>query len=155
MLFRSALVALDQATGKEIWRTHTVPVGNEKNADTWKGDSGKTGGGAAWFIGSYDPKLNLIYYGTSNPGPWSAIVRGNDSSDVGKFTNLYTASVVALNPDTGNIVWHYQFTPHDAWDYDGVNELVFADLPFDGKTVPVIMQANRNGFFYEIGRAHV
>ena len=151
---RGALVALDQATGKEIWRTHTVPVGNEKNADTWKGDSGKTGGGAAWFIGSYDPKLNLIYYGTSNPGPWSAIVRGNDSSDVGKFTNLYTASVVALNPDTGNIVWHYQFTPHDAWDYDGVNELVFADLPIDGKTVPVVMQANRNGFFYVIDRAN-
>jgi PQQ-dependent dehydrogenase (methanol/ethanol family) len=81
-------------------------------------------------------------------------VRGNDSSDIGKFTNLYTASVVALNPDTGNIVWHYQFTPHDAWDYDGVNELVFADLPIDGKTVPVVMQANRNGFFYVIDRAN-
>ena len=151
---RGAIVALDQATGKEIWRTHTVPLGNEKNADTWKGDSGKTGGGAAWFIGSYDPKLNLIYYGTSNPAPWSAIVRGNDTSDVGKFTNLYTASVVAMNPDTGNIVWHYQFTPHDAWDYDGVNELVLADLPIDGKTVPVLMQANRNGFFYVIDRAN-
>lgn len=151
---RGALVALDQATGKEVWRTHTVPVGNEKNADTWKGDTGKTGGGAAWNVGSYDPKLNLVYYGTSNPGPWTAIVRGNDSSDIGKFTNLYTASVIAMNPDTGNIVWHYQFTPHDAWDYDGVNELVFADLPVDGKKVPVIMQANRNGFFYVIDRAN-
>jgi len=151
---RGALVALDKATGKEVWRTHTVPVGNEKNADTWKGDTGKTGGGAAWNVGSYDPKLNLVYYGTSNPGPWTAIVRGNDSSDIGKFTNLYTASVIAMNPDTGNIVWHYQFTPHDAWDYDGVNELVFADLPVDGKKVPVIMQANRNGFFYVIDRAN-
>ena len=151
---RGALVALDQATGKEVWRTHTVPVGNEKNADTWKGDTGKTGGGAAWNVGSYDPKLNLVYYGTSNPGPWTAVVRGNDSSDIGKFTNLYTASVIAMNPDTGNIVWHYQFTPHDAWDYDGVNELVFADLPVDGKKVPVIMQANRNGFFYVIDRAN-
>ena len=151
---RGALVALDQATGKEVWRTHTVPVGNEKNADTWKGDTGKTGGGTAWNVGSYDPKLNLVYYGTSNPGPWTAIVRGNDSSDIGKFTNLYTASVIAMNPDTGNIVWHYQFTPHDAWDYDGVNELVFADLPVDGKKVPVIMQANRNGFFYVIDRAN-
>ena len=151
---RGALVALDQSTGKEVWRTHTVPVGNEKNADTWKGDTGKTGGGAAWNVGSYDPKLNLVYYGTSNPGPWTAIVRGNDSSDIGKFTNLYTASVIAMNPDTGNIVWHYQFTPHDAWDYDGVNELVFADLPVDGKTTPVIMQANRNGFFYVIDRAN-
>jgi len=151
---RGALVALDQSTGKEVWRTYTVPVGNEKNADTWKGDTGKTGGGTAWNVGSYDPKLNLVYYGTSNPGPWTAIVRGNDSSDIGKFTNLYTASVIAMNPDTGNIVWHYQFTPHDAWDYDGVNELVFADLPVEGKATPVIMQANRNGFFYVIDRAN-
>jgi alcohol dehydrogenase (cytochrome c) len=150
---RGAIVALDQATGKELWRTHTVPVGNEKGADTWKGDSGKFGGGAAWYIGSYDPKLNLVYYGTSNPSPWSAAVRGNDSSNVGQFTNLYTASVVALNPESGNIVWHYQFTPHDAWDYDGVNELVFADLPVEGKKTPVIMTANRNGFFYVLDRA--
>jgi len=151
---RGALVGFDQKTGKELWRTQTVPSGNEKGADTWKNDSGKYGGGAAWFIGSYDPKLNLVYYGTSNPAPWAAAVRGNDSSEVGKFTNLYTASVIAMNPDTGNIAWHYQFTPHDAWDYDGVNELVFADLPMNGKTTPVIMQANRNGFFYVIDRAN-
>ena len=111
---RGALVGFDQKTGKELWRTQTVPSGNEKGADTWKNDSGKYGGGAAWFIGSYDPKLNLVYYGTSNPAPWAAAVRGNDSSEVGKFTNLYTASVIAMNPDTGNIAWHYQFTPHDA-----------------------------------------
>ena len=151
---RGALVGFDLKTGKELWRTSTVPTGSEKNADTWKNDSSKYGGGAAWFIGSYDPKLNLVYYGTSNPAPWSAAVRGNDSSEVGKFTNLYTASVIAMNPDTGNIAWHYQFTPHDAWDYDGVNELVFADLPINGKTTAVIMQANRNGFFYVIDRAN-
>lgn len=151
---RGAVIAYDQNTGKEVWRTHTVPLAGEKGGDTWKGDSGKHGGGAAWFIGSYDPKLNLVYYGTSNPAPWAAAVRGNDSSDMGKFTNLYTASVIAMNPDTGNIQWHYQFTPHDAWDYDGVNELVFADLPIEGKTTPVIMQANRNGFFYVIDRAN-
>jgi PQQ-dependent dehydrogenase (methanol/ethanol family) len=151
---RGSIVALDQATGKEVWRTYTVPMGNEPGADTWKGDSGKNGGGVAWNIGSYDPKLNLVYYGTSNPSPWSAIVRGNDSSDVGKFTNLYTASVLALNADTGKITWHYQFTPHDAWDYDGVNELVFADMTFDGKKTPVLMQANRNGFFYVLDRAN-
>jgi len=150
---RGSLVALDQATGKEVWRTYTVPLPGEKNGDTWKGDSAKYGGAVAWNVGSYDPKLNLVYYGTSNPSPWTAAVRGNDSSDIGKFSNLYSASVVALNPETGNIVWHYQFTPHDAWDYDGVNELVFADLPFDGKKVPVIMQANRNGFFYVIDRS--
>ncbi len=151
---RGSLVALDQATGKEVWRTYTVPLPGEKNGDTWKGDSAKYGGAVAWNVGSYDPKLNLVYYGTSNPSPWTAAVRGNDSSDIGKFSNLYSASVVALNPETGNIVWHYQFTPHDAWDYDGVNELVFADLPFDGKKVPVVMQANRNGFFYVIDRAN-
>ena len=151
---RGSIVALDQATGKEVWRTYTVPMGTEPGADTWKGDSGKNGGGVAWHIGSYDPKLNLVYYGTSNPSPWSASVRGNDSSDIGKFSNLYTASILALNADTGKITWHYQTTPHDAWDYDGVNELVFADLPFDGKKVPVLMQANRNGFFYVIDRAN-
>jgi alcohol dehydrogenase (cytochrome c) len=150
---RGSIVALEQATGKEVWRTYTVPQPGEPGGDSWKGDSAKNGGGVAWHIGSYDPKLNLVYYGTSNPSPWSASVRGNDSSDIGKFSNLYTASILALNPDTGKIAWHYQTTPHDAWDYDGVNELVFADLPFDGKKVPVLMQANRNGFFYVIDRA--
>ena len=150
---RGAIVALDQNTGKEVWRTQTVPQPGEPGGDTWKGDSGKNGGGVAWHIGSYDPKLNLVYYGTSNPSPWSASVRGNDSSDIGKFSNLYTASILALNADTGKITGHYQTTPHDAWDYDGVNELVFADLPFDGKKTPVLMQANRNGFFYVIDRA--
>ena len=151
---RGSIVALDQTTGKEVWRTQTIPQAGEPNGDTWKGDSGKLGGAVAWHIGSYDPKLNLVYYGTSNPAPWSAAVRGNDSSDIGKFSNLYSASVLALNADTGKITWHYQFTPHDAWDYDGVNELVFADLPVEGKKVPVIMQANRNGFFYVIDRAN-
>jgi alcohol dehydrogenase (cytochrome c) len=151
---RGSIVALDQKTGKEVWRTQTVPQPGEPGGDTWKGDSGKFGGAVAWHIGSYDPKLNLVYYGTSNPSPWSASVRGNDSSDVGKFSNLYSASVLALNADTGKITWHYQFTPHDAWDYDGVNELVFADLPVEGKKTPVIMQANRNGFFYVIDRAN-
>ncbi len=151
---RGSLVALDQNTGKEVWRTYTVPGSGEKGSETWKGDSGKFGGGAAWHIGSYDPKLNLVYYGTSNPSPWSASVRGNDSSEIGQYSNLYTASVLALDADTGKIAWHYQFTPHDAWDYDGVNELVFADLPVNGKTTPVLMQANRNGFFYVIERAN-
>ena len=151
---RGALVGLDPATGKELWRTHTVPMPGEKGSETWKGDSGKFGGAVAWHIGSYDPKLNLVYYGTSNPSPWSAAVRGNDSSEIGPYSNLYSASVLAINPDNGQIQWHYQFTPHDAWDYDGVNELVFADLPFEGRKVPVIMQANRNGFFYVLDRAN-
>lgn len=151
---RGAIVGLNPRTGKEVWRTHTTAVPGEKGGDTWKGDSAKLGGGVAWGIGSYDQKLNLVYYGTSNAGPWAASVRGNDSSDIGKFSNLYTSSVVAINPDTGAIIWHYQFTPHDAWDYDGVNELVFADLPVGGQKTAVLLQANRNGFFYVLDRSN-
>jgi len=149
---RGSIVALDQASGKEVWRTYTVPGPGEPGNDSWKGDSWKFGGGVAWNVGSYDPQLNLVYYGTSNAAPFGGAVRGNDSSDIGPFSNLYTASVLALNADTGKIAWHYQFTPHDVWDYDAVNELVFADLPVGGKKTPVIMQANKNGFFYVLDR---
>lgn len=149
---RGAIVGLDIDTGKELWRTYTVPGPGEPGHETWKGDSWKYGGAAVWNVGSYDPELNLVYFGTSNASPWSGIVRGNDSSDIGQYTNLYTASVLALNPADGKISWHYQFTPHDVWDYDGVNELVLTDLPIDGKQTPVLMQANRNGFFYTLDR---
>ena len=150
---RGSIVALDQETGKEVWRTYTVPLPDEPNGNTWKGDSAKNGGGAAWYVGSYDPQLNLVYYGTSNPSPWAAVVRGSDTSDIGEQTNLYTASVLALDASTGQIKWHYQFTPHDAWDYDGVNEMVLSDLSIGGKKTPVLMHANRNGFFYVLNRA--
>ncbi|MEZ5661163.1 MAG: PQQ-dependent dehydrogenase, methanol/ethanol family [Burkholderiaceae bacterium] len=149
---RGALVGLDPATGNEVWRTHTVPGEGEPGNETWKGDSWKFGGGVAWHIGSYDSKLDLVYYGTSNPAPWSASVRGNDSSDIGQYSNKHTASMLAIRPKTGEIVWSYQATPHDAWDYDGVNEGVLADLDIDGKMTPVLMQANRNGFFYVLNR---
>lgn len=149
---RGAIVALDQASGKEMWRTYTVPSPGEPGNETWKGDSWKNGGGPAWNVGSYDAQLNLVYYGTGNASPWSGLVRGNDSSDIGPYTNLYTSSVVAMKPETGQIVWHYQFTPHDVWDRDGVNEMVFADLPVNGQKTPVILHADRNGFFYVIDR---
>lgn len=149
---RGFIVALDMKTGKEAWRWWTVPEAGQKGAETWKGDSWKFGGAVAWHIGSYDPKLNLVYYGTSNPSPWGAAVRGNDSSDLGPYTNLYSTSTVALNADTGQLVWHYQHTPHDAWDYDGVNELVLADINFKGKRVPAALKADRNGFFYILNR---
>jgi len=106
----------------------------------------------AWHIGSYDPALNLLYYGTSNPSPWGAAIRGNDSSTIDPYSNLYTASTLAINPDTGKIVWHYQTTPHDAWDYDGVNELVLVDLDIKGQKTPVALKADRNGFFYVLDR---
>jgi PQQ-dependent dehydrogenase (methanol/ethanol family) len=149
---RGYISALDQDNGREVWRVWTVPAPGETGNDTWKGDSWKFGGAVAWHIGSYDPTLNLVYYGTSNPAPWGASVRGNDSSNIGPYSNLYSSSTLAINPDTGKIVWHYQHTPHDAWDYDGVNELVLADLDIAGKKTPVLLKADRNGFFYVLNR---
>jgi PQQ-dependent dehydrogenase (methanol/ethanol family) len=149
---RGYISALDQDSGREVWRLWTVPGPGEPGNDTWKGDSWKFGGAVAWHIGSYDPALNLVYYGTSNPAPWGASVRGNDSSTIGPYTNLYSASTLAINPDTGKIVWHYQQTPHDAWDYDGVNELVLTDLEIGGRKIPALLKADRNGFFYVLNR---
>jgi len=149
---RGSLQAYDTDTGAEVWRTWLVPGPGEPGNETWKGDSWKTGGAVAWALGSYDPTLNLVFYGTSNPGPWNAAVRGPDKSEYGQFTNLYSAASVALDVDTGKIVWHYQSTPHDAWDYDGVNELLVADVTIDGKKTPVVLKGDRNGFFYVINR---
>lgn len=149
---RGYISAMEQDTGKEVWRLWTIPGAGEPGSETWKGDSWKLGGGVAWGIGSYDPKLNLLYYGTSNPSPWGASVRGPDSSEYGKFTNLYSSTTLAINPDTGKLVWYYQSTPHDAWDYDGVNELVLTDLSIDGQMTPVALKADRNGFFYVLNR---
>lgn len=149
---RGAITAYDQNTGRQVWRTYTIPTAGEPGAETWLGDSWKHGGGAAWLVGSYDPQLNLVYYGTSNASPWGASERGPDKSDYGKFTNLYTASTLALDADTGKIVWYYQTTPYDTWDYDGVNELVLADLDINGKKTPVGLKADRNGFFYVLNR---
>jgi len=149
---RGALQAFNADTGALVWRTYLTPEPGEPGSETWKGDSWKTGGGAAWAIGSYDPEQNLIFYGTSNPGPWNASVRGPDKSDYGRFTNLYTSASVALDGDTGKIAWHYQSTPHDAWDYDGVNELLVADLTIDGQKTPVVLKGDRNGFLYVINR---
>ena len=149
---RGFISAMDQATGTEVWRFWTIPGPGEPGNESWKGDSWKLGGGAAWGIGSYDPKLNLLYYGTSNPSPWGASVRGPDSAEYGQFTNLYSSTTLAINPDTGKLVWHYQSTPHDAWDYDGVNEVLLADLPIGGQTTPVALKADRNGFFYVLNR---
>src|SRR3989442_1149654 len=149
---RGYIAAYDQADGREVWRFYTVPGPGEPGNDSWKGDSWKYGGAVAWAIGSYDPALNLIYYGTSNPAPWNAAVRGPDSSNYGQFTNLFSSSTVALDADTGKLAWFYQSTPHDAWDYDGVNENVLADVEINGQKTPVLFKADRNGFFYVLNR---
>ena len=140
--------ARDAKTGKLVWSRPTVEgnmgykdgqengVSGKTNA-TWPGDMYKTGGAAPWNNMSYDPELNLIYAGTSNPSPWNSWVRPGD--------NLYSASTVAIDPATGKIVWHYQSTPHDGWDFDGVNEFVV----FKGKDGRMLgAKADRNGFFY-------
>ena len=149
---RGSLQAYDIKTGKQIWKTYTVPVGEDPGADSWKGDSAEHGGGVAWLVGSYDPKTNSLFYGTSNPSPWATIVRSTGNSDYGKLTNLNTSSTLSLDPDTGKIKWAFQHTPADAWDYDGVNELVLSDLKINGADTPVMMKADRNGFFYVLNR---
>nr|WP_244423435.1 PQQ-dependent methanol/ethanol family dehydrogenase [Bradyrhizobium sp. ORS 375] len=149
---RGSLQAYDINSGKMVWQTYTVPAPGEPGSETWKGDTGLHGGGAAWLVGSYDPKSDTVYWGTSNPGPWNTAVRSTGNGDFGKLTNLYTASTLALDPNTGKIKWHIQTTPADAWDYDGVNEAVLADLNVGGTAVPTLMKADRNGFFFVANR---
>ena len=149
---RGSLQAYDVNTGKELWRTYTVPGPGEPGNDSWKGDTWKHGGAAAWLVGSYDPETNLVMFGTSNPSPWNASIRSTGTGDYGKLTNLYSASTVALDADTGQIKWHLQGTPANSWDYDGVNEAVLADLTIGGKKVPAMMKADRNGFFFVANR---
>lgn len=149
---RGSLQAYDIKTGKQVWKTYTVPGPGEAGNDTWKGDSWQHGGAAGWLVGSYDEKTNTVLWGFSNPSPWNSVVRSTGNGDYGKLSNLYSASTVAFDADTGKIKWHFQSTPQDAWDYDGVNELVLADLKLGGKPTPVAMKADRNGFFFVMNR---
>jgi PQQ-dependent dehydrogenase (methanol/ethanol family) len=149
---RGFIEAFDQNTGQSVWKTYTIPGPGEPGNDSWKGDTWKTGAGSTWGVGSYDPNLNLVYWSTSNAGPWGGQARGNDSSDIGPYTNLWTSSQLAFNADTGKIVWGYQMTPSDVWDFDGINEGVLADIAIGGSKQPVLMKADRNGFFYVINR---
>ncbi len=149
---RGALQAYDIGTGKRAWKTWTIPGPGEPGNDTWKGDSWKHGGGASWLVGSYDPKTNTAFYGTSNPSPWNAAVRSTGTSDYGKLNNQGSASTLAIDPDTGKIKWEIQSTGAGAWDYDGVNELVLADINVNGQKTPVYMKADRDGFFFVANR---
>ncbi len=149
---RGSLQAYEESTGKLVWKTWTAPGPGEAGNDTWKGDSWKHGGAAGWLVGSYDEKTNSVFWGFSNPSPWNSVVRSTGNGNYGKYSNLYSASTVAFDADTGAIKWHFQATPEDAWDYDGVNELVLADLRIDGQKVPAMMKADRNGFFFVLNR---
>jgi alcohol dehydrogenase (cytochrome c) len=149
---RGSLQAYDINTGAQIWKTWTVAGPGDPNQESWKGDSWEHGGGAAWLVGSYDPKTDTIFWGTSNPGPWNSAVRSTGDGKYGKLTNLYTTSTLALDAASGKIKWWVQATPEDAWDYDGVNEAVLADIPIGGTPTPVYLKADRNGFFYVVNR---
>ena len=143
---RGFIDAYDPATGERLWRFYTIPAPGEPGSDTWQGEIWQRGGGPTWLTGTYDPALNLLYWGTGNPNPdWDGESRPGD--------NLYTDSLVALDPDTGTLKWHFQFTPHDTHDWDANEVPVLADLTIGGRPRKVVMMANRNGFFYVHDRA--
>ena len=145
---RGFIAAYDVESGAELWRFNTIPGPGEPGFESWADpaqEAYKLGGGSIWTTGSYDPELNLMYWGVGNPGPdWNGDSRPGD--------NLYTESVVALNPDTGELAWHYQFTPHDEMDYDATQVPVLVDMEWQGQPRKLLMTANRNGLFYVLDR---
>jgi lanthanide-dependent methanol dehydrogenase len=161
---RGHLTAYDLNTGKQVWRAMSVgpdadmlfdpgktvdaatqqPVGKDSSLKTWMEDGWKLGGGTTWGWYTYDPQLNLVYYGSGNPGTWNPGQRPGD--------NKWSTSLFARNPDTGVAAWVYQMTPHDAWDYDGINESVLTDSVIDGQTIPTMTHFDRNGFAYVLDR---
>ena len=143
---RGYIAAFDAKTGSEKWRFHVIPEPGEPGHETWGGDSWIHGGGSIWTPGSYDPELNLTYWGTGNAGPdWNGDPRQGE--------NIYACSVVALDADTGKGKWHYQFSPHDEFDYDATQVPLLADIEWQGRPRKVMMWANRNGVFYVLDRA--
>jgi len=161
---RGFLSAFDLKTGKLVWRATNVgpdedilfdpaktidaatqqPAGKDSSIKTWNQDEWKLGGGTTWGWYTYDPQLNLVYYGTGNPGTWNPSQRAGD--------NKWSTTLMARNPDTGVAAWAYQMTPHDAWDYDGINESVLTESVVDGQTIPTLTHFDRNGFAYVLDR---
>ncbi|MCJ2040905.1 PQQ-dependent dehydrogenase, methanol/ethanol family, partial [Methylobacterium sp. E-025] len=160
---RCHVTAYDLKSGKRVWRAYSVgpddemlvdpekttylgkPVGKDSSLKTWEGDQWKTGGGCTWGWYSYDPKLDLMYYGSGNPSTWNPKQRPGD--------NKWSMTIWARNPDTGQAKWVYQMTPHDEWDYDGINEMILTDQKVDGKERPLLTHFDRNGFGYTLDRA--
>ncbi len=159
---RGFISAYDAATGKQVWRFYTVPgepgkpdnapsdaVLESKARPTWSADAWRMGGGGTvWDAIAYDPKLDLLYFGTDNGSPWNRAVRSPGGGD-----NLFIASIIAVRPDTGEYVWHFQEAPGESWDYSSVQQIILADLPIGGRTRQVLMQAPKDGFFYILDRA--
>lgn len=143
---RGFVAAYDAQDGHPLWRFDTIPGPGQPGHETWSGDSWKTGSGATWLTGSYDPQLHLLYWAVGNPGP--------DYDPEGRQgDNLYSCSVLALDPDSGRLVWHYQISPHDTHDWDSTEDFILAEEPIKGQTRKVLLHADRNGFFYTIDRA--
>jgi alcohol dehydrogenase (cytochrome c) len=144
---RGFLSAFDQATGKEAWRFWTIPDKGAPGSETWNGKNFAHPGGATWFTGSYDPELKVLFWQVGNPGP-------DHNGDEREGDNLYSDSVVALDGQTGKLKWHYQFTPHDEWDWDAAEPLTLVDATWEGVPRKLLLQANRNGFFYVLDRTN-
>jgi alcohol dehydrogenase (cytochrome c) len=142
---RGFLAAWDQQTGKEVWRFWTIPAPGEKGSETWDGPDIAHGGGPTWLTGSYDPETRTIYWPTGNAGP-------DFNGDNRKGDNLYTCSILALDVANGRLKWYFQTTPHDEWDWDAVEPLVLVDADWQGQPRKLLLQANRNGFFYVFDR---
>ena len=142
---RGFVDAYEAETGELAWRLYTIPGPDHPDNVTWAGNSWRTGGSSSWMTGSYDPELNLVYWGTGNPGPdWNGDVRMGD--------NLYSDAVLAINPDTGEMVWYFQFTPHDVHDWDSTQIPILADSEFGGRQRKLMLWPNRNAFFYVLDR---
>jgi alcohol dehydrogenase (cytochrome c) len=142
---RGFIQAFDADTGKPAWKTYTIPAPGEPGSDTWqKPDTWKTGGGAAWMTGNYDPKANIVYWGVGNGSPWFGDQRPGD--------NLYTSSTLALDGDTGKIKGHFQYHQNESWDWDAMNAPMLVDFDSNGKTTEGLLTPQRNGYLYWLGR---
>ncbi len=164
---RGYIAAYDARSGEELWRFYTVPEGTEDEtspeylqaaAETWNtevlaGSDAIGGGGTVWDSMAYDPDLNLLYIGVGNGSPWNRAYRSPGEDGAGEGDNLYLSSIVAIRPDTGEYVWHYQTTPGETWDYTATQHIMLADMEIDGAQRQVLMQAPKNGFFYVLDRA--
>ena len=158
---RGYIAAYDADDGSELWRFYTVPGGEgedqpeylQKAAETWTQGTGEIGGGGTvWDSMAYDPELDLLYFGVGNGSPWNRAYRSPGADGKGEGDNLYLSSIVAIRPDTGEYVWHYQTTPGETWDYTATQHIILADMEIGGKDRKVLMQAPKNGFFYVLDR---
>ena len=143
MGIRGFIAAFDAKTGAPAWKIHTIPGPGEKGSASWQGDTYLHGGGPVWVTGTYDPELDLMYWGTGNPGPWLPSERGNGKGDA-----LFTTSVLAVRPETGQVVAYHQYTPNDAWDWDEVDPPLVVDLTRNGQTIKALVHPARDGFIW-------